>query len=347
MPVSRTETPARKAIAPSMANGVYRLFERADPGTGLPLPSPSQTHSHAPERPAAQTIPGRRGITAFLILSFGLAWVPLFICQSYGASPDSLLKYQLALLPMALAPAAAACIVRKWITREGFADAGWRVNLRHWPYYLAGVLLPFGVVATIVGLSQLLGTAEADFSLHRGLAGVAAQLHQPAPPRLPNLLVILVPQLIVQSVLVTPLLWGEEFGWRGYLQPRLSPGRPLLAALYTGLIWGVWHYPVLLQGYVFRGYPALGLIVFPVSTVLLAIIFGWLRQKTGSIWPCSFAHAATNAIGGSLTLLLFWGGAHSILVSYLGIYGWLPLGLFCGGLFLTGQLSQSRRTTRG
>jgi len=44
-----------------------------------------------------------------------------------------------------------------------------------------------------------------------------------------------------QSVLVAPLVLGEELGWRGYLQLRLFPAQPFLAALATGLIWGVWH----------------------------------------------------------------------------------------------------------
>jgi len=135
------------------------------------------------------------------------------------------------------------------------------------------------------------------------------------------------------------VLLGEEFGWRGYLQRRLDPRRPLRAAVITGFIWGVWHYPVILAGYEYPGYPLTGLIVFPVGTIFLAIIFGWLRERTGSIWAPSLAHAATNAIGGSLILLAFWGGSHPIFVHYLGVYGWLPLGTVCAALYLTGQLA--------
>ena len=60
---------------------------------------------------------------------------------------------------------------------------------------------------------------------------------------------MVVPQLMGVAVLMTPLLWGEEFGWRGYLQLRLFPGRPVSAAIATGLIWAVWHYPLTLRGY--------------------------------------------------------------------------------------------------
>lgn len=338
MTAVRTDTPF--PLAPPLLHGRSRKVVAREPDppaldTTRPLPAST---------PVPQALVHPRGIAAFLILSFSLAWVPLFISLARGLKADDLLGLQLALLPMALAPAAAACIVRKWITREGFADAGWAPGLAHWPCYLLAVLLLFLVVATNVGLSHALGTGEADFSLHRAFTALSAQQHTRAAAT-PSF-TVLAPLLLLQSFLVTPLLWGEEFGWRGYLQPRVSPGRPLRAALYTGLIWGAWHYPLILVGYEYPGYPGLGLLVFPVSTILLSILFGWLRQKTGSIWAPSLAHAATNSIGGSLTFLLFWGGSHSILVRYLGVYGWLPLAAVCGCLLLTGQLSPSRRVAR-
>ncbi|HUO93273.1 MAG TPA: hypothetical protein VMU22_10140 [Rhizomicrobium sp.] len=52
-----------------------------------------------------------------------------------------------------------------------------------------------------------------------------------------------------------------------------------------------------------------------------------LREKTGSVWATSLAHAATNAIGGTLTVLWFPDRAHWLFVSYLSVLGWIPLGL--------------------
>ena len=87
----------------------------------------------------------------------------------------------------------------------------------------------------------------------------------------------------------------------------------------------------------------LGLIVFPISTVLLSIIFGWLRLRTGSVWSASLAHAATNALGGSLTRLLFLGGSNMIFVGYLGLLGWVPLGALSAWIVLAGQLKPELR----
>lgn len=278
-----------------------------------------------------------KGVISYIVLAYGLAWIlwemPI---RLLGASPQNPVLFQFVALPGAFAPAVAALIVRQWITREGFADSGLRPNLRRgWPYYLAGWLLPLPVVAAIVGLAWGLRLARPDFTLLSGLSSLGLGTPLSAAPRL---LVLALPFLLpVQALLTFPLLWGEEFGWRGYLQVRLFPERPLLAAVATGIVWSLWHLPLNLRGYNFPGYPLLGMLVFTVSAVLLSIIFGWLRLASGSVWAPTLAHAATNAVGGSL-ILLWFGGAKPLWVAYLGILGWLPLGLLCLWIVLTGRL---------
>ena len=280
-----------------------------------------------------------KGIVIFLLLAFGIAWISWEIPIRLGLSLHSPF-FQLAALPGAFAPAIAAIIVRRWITHEGFADAGLRVHLRKWRYYLVGWLLPLVVTAFIVIVAVILGISRPDFTLQRALPTLLPG-NAGAMPAIPAYLWAVIPiQLLITALIATPLLWGEEFGWRGYLQLRLLPERPLLAAIATGVIWGMWHLPLNIRGYNFPDQPLLGLLVFPVSTTLISIIFGWLRLRTGSIWASSLAHAATNAVGGSLTTLLFAGGPGGIFVSYLGILSWIPLGALCAWIVLTGQLRQ-------
>ncbi|MCJ7513436.1 MAG: CPBP family intramembrane metalloprotease [Anaerolineales bacterium] len=264
-----------------------------------------------------------KGVVAYLVLSFGLAWGLWEAAFRLGLSPADPL-FQLAILPGAFAPAVAALIVRAGVTREGFGDAGLRPNLRRtWRYYLLGWLYPLLGVAVLAALALGLGIARPDLSLQRAATALLGEAAQP----IPDLLVLLLPaQLLLNALLATPLLWGEEFGWRGYLQLRLYPGKPLRAAAATGVIWGLWHLPINLRGYNFAGQPLAGMMVFTVSTVLLSIIFGWLQQRTGSVWAPSLAHAATNAVGGSLTLLLFYGSGYPLMIAYVGILGWVPLG---------------------
>ena len=278
----------------------------------------------------------KKGVVTYLLITFGLAWVLWEIALRMGVSAENPL-FQLAILPGALSPAVAAIIVRKWVTREGFADAGLRLNIDRWRYYLAGWSLPHLVVSVIVLLAVALGISDPDFTLDRALSQLTPE--GTTPPSLPTGLFAILPfQLMITALMATPILLGEEFGWRGYLQVRLLGHRPMLAAVVTGVIWGLWHLPINLRGYNFPDQPMLGMFVFTVSTIMLSIIFGWLRVRTGSIWSASLAHSATNAIGGSLTLLLFTGGPNWIFVSYVGILGWIPLGVLCAWIALTGQL---------
>jgi len=267
-----------------------------------------------------------RGILAYLAISFGLAWA-LWTPPLLFAAGDPL--FQFAILPGAFAPAVASFVVRRWVTGEGFADAGLNPRLRQgWRYYLFALVWPLVAAAVIVVLGAVLGVGQPDFSALRAMGELAPSTD--VPP-LPAALWPVVPlQLLIVAVVATPILWGEEFGWRGYLQMRLLADRPLLAAVATGLIWGVWHYPLMIfAGYNFPDDHLVGLVTFPVSTVLLSIIFGWLMLRTGSVWAPSLAHAATNVVGSSLVLLLFFGGPNWILLSYVGVLAWVPLGVLC------------------
>ncbi|TQM15741.1 CPBP family intramembrane glutamic endopeptidase [Pseudonocardia kunmingensis] len=108
------------------------------------------------------------------------------------------------------------------------------------------------------------------------------------------LLLLLVP-------LLTPVYWGEEFGWTGYLRMRLFPGRPLRATLATGLVWAVWHYPLAFVGYIRFDVVPLGLLIWTCSFLAQQVLLSWLRIRSGSIWPTSLAHAGNNMVLALLT----------------------------------------------
>ena len=270
------------------------------------------------------------GIISYLVLAFGVAWGSWELLLPAGLTSRTL--FSLYALPGAFAPALATFIVRKWITREGFADAGLALNLSKWRYYLVAWFLPFLGIGFILICAPLLGFPHPDFSLSH----LGAQAKLPRALQGVNVVVVILVSLTTTALLATPVLFGEEFGWRGYLQLRLFPGRPTLAAIATGVIWGVWHWPAIVRGYEFGGNPIIVTGAFCVGAILSSIIFGWLREKSGSVWVTSLAHSATNAIGGSVTALWFPDRSDWIFVSYLGVLGWIPLALVCA-LILAGR----------
>jgi len=146
-----------------------------------------------------------RAVSAFLAIAFGLAWLP-FLAQAAGAGAVGPVL-------MPLAPAIACIVVRRWITGEGFGDSGlrWRPRAQHWPVYVLVLLWP--VVATFcsTGVALAMGRDGSRFTWPWGAAA----------PSLP-----MVAAWVALSVLVAPVVLGEELGWRGYLQLRLFPARP-------------------------------------------------------------------------------------------------------------------------
>jgi membrane protease YdiL (CAAX protease family) len=88
---------------------------------------------------------------------------------------------------------------------------------------------------------------------------------------------------------------GEEIGWRGFLLPRLVKQTGFTwGCLLSGCIWAVWHYP----GLLFADYnagtrPVFALSCFTLMVIADSYILGWLRLRSGSLWPPSFTRATT------------------------------------------------------
>jgi membrane protease YdiL (CAAX protease family) len=93
---------------------------------------------------------------------------------------------------------------------------------------------------------------------------------------------------------VTLFLAGglEELGWRGFLQPRLQQRFSALhASLGIGVVWGLWHIPMILTGTgdftVFWEYI--------LNVTVMSVILGWLYNNTeGALPVVMIAHASHN-----------------------------------------------------
>ena len=120
---------------------------------------------------------------------------------------------------------------------------------------------------------------------------------------------------------------GEEAGWRGYMMPHLKKQLGLLnGRLLGGVIWGVWHWPLmLLVGYEYGtnylGAPVLGLFVWCIVCFALNTLLDWLYEKTGCIWVPSIAHGAFNAVVALFVVLT------NPADSYYNVLGPAPIGL--------------------
>ncbi len=290
-------------------------------------------------------------IAFYVVLTFGLSWTVWLVLRAVGVP---FVVY--AAIGM-FGPALAATIVR--LTRhEGFADAGLRLVGRGvkkgggWMYLAAYVSMPVLLALGIV-LALLTGVQHWAFAdnLHQiSVTIVDAVRNQgqklPAGLSADQLATI---SIIGQAILAFTLAllfnmlftFGEEFGWRGYLLPRLAPLGGVPAALITGVIWGLWHAPlIVLVGYNYPGHPWLGVGMMVVFTIALSLIFAWLRFRSGSVWPSTLAHAAINGQAGFA--IIFLSHADSLVAAPIGIIGLIPMLAFGIWLTATGRLNPAQ-----
>lgn len=91
---------------------------------------------------------------------------------------------------------------------------------------------------------------------------------------------------------------GEEVAWRGLLQPLLTDKLGFLKGIcLLGLIWSMFHLPILLNGYNYPENPILGsFILFPIRLIAISYFYAWLTQKSNTFIPAAIAHGAGNGI---------------------------------------------------
>ena len=284
----------------------------------------------------------------FLSLAFGAAWlISLVIALKGGLAespmliPSLNLSLAAALLAggVMMAPALANLLTRL-LTREGKADLWLRPARfgRPWRYWLLAWVLP--AVGTILGAALYFALFPSTFD--RGLESLRGALSAAAPDQNISPWACLLMNTL-QALLLAPILnalfcFGEEFGWRAYLLPKLLPLGERRAVLLTGVIWGVWHAPIIAMGhnygFDYPGYPWLGMLGMTLFCAALGTLLGWLTFKEGSVWPAVIGHGALNGIA-ALGLAAHKGAPPTLLgPAPSGLIGGLFFILFALGLLL-------------
>jgi membrane protease YdiL (CAAX protease family) len=292
--------------------------------------------------------PNKKRLFLFLALAFGLAWlVALVIYLQGGLAQSPLLIPELNLTLAAallaggvmMAPALANLLTRL-LTHEGKADL-WLKPARFanpWRNWLLAWALP--AVLTVLGaaLFFLLFPSNFDRELESLRAVLSAAALDQNVSAWTYLLLNTLQALLLAPILNALFCFGEEFGWRAYLLPKLLPLGERKAALITGVIWGLWHAPVIAMGHNYGldypGRPWLGMLAMVLFCAAVGTLLGWLTLKEGSVWPAVIAHGALNGIAG--LGLVAVKGAPSVLLgpAPTGILGGLFFTLFALGLLL-------------
>jgi uncharacterized protein len=224
-----------------------------------------------------------REVILFVVLAYGLAWVwsGFFLLPYLGTlltqstTPTDMVERlgAAAVLPTMFTPMISALIMRIFISKEGVK--GSLGLLRSWKYYLAALVTPAVFVTAVVLIVQLLGLGEFRWSEA-------------------NWFVYLM--LTLSALPVTLFTFGEEYGWRGYLLPRLLPLGEIRATLLVGLIWAVWHLPLIVAGLNYPGVNIwLAILAFLFVTVSISFAYTWFYvASSGSVLIAAVLHASFN-----------------------------------------------------
>ncbi|HEX7975747.1 MAG TPA: CPBP family intramembrane glutamic endopeptidase [Anaerolineales bacterium] len=254
-----------------------------------------------------------RRILIFLAFVIGASWVTaLLINQSSLMKTDSLSAMALANYIIILTPALANIFTRL-VTKEGWGHTLLRLNFRRgWRFYLAAWLLPLLAVIAGGSIFYLLYPQSFDPSAGGFLKMVqGTPFAATASPYL-GLLTFTLYLLLVGLTINALASFGEEFGWRAYLLPKLvgrfsgapgestgpasglNPAAARKAALLVGVIWSVWHYPLFFLG-ASAGSPFPNLLGYLVFTTSLSVLLSWVTLRSGSVWPACIGHGVINA----------------------------------------------------
>ena len=267
-------------------------------------------------------------ILAFLLLVFAFSSLPYFLVIHTGhiGAGNGMVVALLMWCP-ALA-AFASCAIFK----IDLATLGWNWRPSRYPAWGYGIPLLYALPVYGFAWIWIRGSfAFQAFAAERGSA-----FGFPGWPRATTLLLAIPCYATLGVISATARALGEEIGWRGFLLPRLVAQAGFTwGCLTSGVIWAVWHYPgLLLADYNAGTRPGFALACFTLMVIADSYILGWLRLKSGSLWPAAILHASHNLfiqaifdrmtapVGGALYITTEFGAGLVLTIGVFAIYFW-------------------------
>jgi hypothetical protein len=244
------------------------------------------------------------------------------------------------------APAYATLILQKLVYRgtlEPYGVTLKNISLRWLLITTAGFawFIVLGTFVVIAVLGNVFGVAlfgRIDFSeaafVHqltifaRGAFGNVPQ-HFPIPP-VAIFLLSLVQGVIAGFTVNLPFTFGEELGWRGLLLRETQKSGFLRSNLFIGVVWGLWHAPIIAQGHNYSGHPVAGIFMMTLFTTTLSFPMAYCRFKSRTILGPSALHGMINPLG--LLTVFFVVGANPLFGFVAGVAGIAAIVLLTTGI---------------
>ncbi len=282
-----------------------------------------------------------RKVFIFVSLTFVLSYLLIFLYLAFGGKwvmPGSLI---IATAYMFI-PMVVTIIIQKVMYKEPVKKPlGISFKFNRW--FLVAWLLPVMLAFATLGVSLLFPGVEYSPEM----AGIFERFESTLSPEqleqmkaqadafpLHPFWIGLLQGLIAGITINAVAAFGEELGWRGFLQKELGYLGFWKSSVVIGLIWGVWHVPIILQGHNYPEHPQAGVFMMIVFTLLLSPIFSYVRLKAKSVIAAAIIHGSLNATVG-LPLIVIKGG-NDLIIGGTGLAGFIVLALTnLGIVFMT------------
>lgn len=187
-------------------------------------------------------------------------------------------------------------LLTRLVTKEGWKHMYLRPNLgggwKYWVLSWLGIplLLAVGALVFFLIFPEYFDPELRNVALRALNQGVDLEA-------LENSLTKIVILQAINGIAFSPFInilgsFGGEFGWRGYLQPKLMELGPRTALLITGASWGLYFAPLVALGYTYTysgsdyvGAPFTGMLMIILANIYMGVVLGWLTYKAKSVWP--------------------------------------------------------------
>jgi len=275
----------------------------------------------------------------FVTLTYMASWTFVGLYLAFGGTwtmPRAMIVSVIYMfVPMAMAVA-----VQKGLYRAPLKGP-LRINFRLNRWFAVAWLLPVAIALATIGVSLLIP----GLSFTTGIDAVLERLaHALTPEQIDTMrrqaeslpihpFWLALGQGLIAGVTVNAVAgFGEELGWRGLLQRELEFLGFWKSSAVIGVIWGVWHAPLILQGHNYPEHPQAGVFMMIAFTVLLSPLMTYVTIKANSVIAAAVFHGSLNATVG-LPLIVVRGG-NDLTVGVTGLAGFLTLALANLGLFV-------------
>ncbi len=275
----------------------------------------------------------------FVALTFALSWALALAAWAAGLKWQGVTAAVVGVIYMWI-PALAAIALQKGRYREPVKELG--VSFRGNSSWYFAWLVPLLFAGLTLGVSLLVPGTSFSPTAEGYLAKLASQVppeelarirEQMARVPVPLPVILLIQAVVGGTTINAVAAFGEELGWRGFLQKELGPKGFWRSSLLIGVIWGIWHAPLIAQGHNYPEHPLAGIGLMTVFTALLSPLLCQLRRSAGSVVAAAIFHGTLNGVAG-LPIVLISGGS-DLTTRVTGAAGLLVLLALDVGLFLS------------